>query len=103
MTFNDYQTAAMRTYMSDLSGRHVMTNGALGLCGEAGEVADIVKKHLYPSKVGDGEATAQRLIAELGDVLWYVSILCTALGVSMGEVAERNIVKLAERHGVEGR
>lgn len=82
MTFNDYQTAAMRTYMSDLSGRHVMTNGALGLCGEA---------------------TAARLVAELGDVLWYVSVLCTALGVGMGEVAERNIDKLAERHGVEGR
>ncbi len=103
MTFDDYQRAAMRTLKSARDAQTMLTNGALGLAGEAGEVADIIKKHLYPSKAGDGEATAARLVAELGDVLWYVSVLCTALGVGMGEVAERNIAKLAERHGVEGR
>lgn len=102
MTFDDYQRAAMRTLKSARDAQTMLTNGALGLAGEAGEVADLLKKHLYPSKPGDGDGVGidARLYDELGDVLWYVALLCEALGVTLHDVAQRNIDKLADRHRV---
>lgn len=101
MTFDEYQVAALRTYKSPLSGQHRLLNGALGLTGEAGEVADKIKKYIYPSKPGDGVGVYNDVVDELGDVLWYVAVLCNAIGVTMGDVAQGNVDKLAARHGVE--
>lgn len=72
----------------------------LGLTGEAGEVADIIKK-LYTA-AGDGSETSFNLAAirdELGDVLWYLSQLCTELHMTLDEVATANLDKLRKRHG----
>ena len=70
---------------------------ALGLNGEAGEVADIVKKII---RDGDGRLTPEvrdRLIDEMGDVAWYLVRLARALGIKMSVVLGRNLYKLAKR------
>lgn len=100
MTFDEYQKQALRTYKGPSSPEQMLTNGALGLAGEAGEVADLLKKHLYPSKPGDGAQTFSAIVDELGDVLWYLALVSTAVGVTLEQLAERNVAKLALRHNV---
>ncbi|MEB3262937.1 MAG: nucleoside triphosphate pyrophosphohydrolase family protein [Synechococcus sp.] len=69
----------------------------LGLCGEAGEVADKVKKVLRDGGGVFDDAVRQGLEAELGDVLWYVAQLATELGLDLEAVAQANLDKLASR------
>lgn len=64
------------------------------MAGEAGEVADSIKKMVFHQHGVDREV----LIKELGDVLWYVAALCTKLGVSLGDVMALNIDKLRVRY-----
>ena len=68
MTPNEYQKLAMTTLNPALSNEEVLCNGVMGLCGEAGEAIDLVKKHLYHGHPLDREA----LIKELGDIAWYL-------------------------------
>lgn len=68
----------------------------LGLVGEAGEIANKVKKVLRGDKEAD-EAFKKDLKAELGDVLWYMAQICETMDLSLGEVAVDNIKKLRER------
>jgi NTP pyrophosphatase (non-canonical NTP hydrolase) len=67
---------------------------AMGLAGEAGEVCDMLKKHLLHDKALDKE----ELKLELGDVLWYLQHTCNTFGIEMEEVAEANIIKLCKRY-----
>lgn len=92
ITANDYQRAALRT----ANGANCvnLTNAALGMAGEAGEIADIVKKHSFQGHDLDVNHVAE----ELGDVLWYVAVGAEAIGLSLGEVAQRNIEKLKRRY-----
>lgn len=94
MTANEYQKLAMRTLNPELDKRDVLINGVMGLCGEAGEAIDIVKKHLAQGHPLDREA----LIKELGDVAWYLAETAYALDVPLDEVLERNISKLRARY-----
>lgn len=94
MDFDAYQALAQRTSPADRPSIEKLTNGALGLGGEAGEVVELVKKHRYHGHPLD----AAELRKELGDVLWYVAELCAAAGLSMGDVAARNIDKLRTRY-----
>lgn len=71
-----------------------LSNSALGMCGEAGEFADCVKKHLHQGHALDHA----KLVKEAGDVLWYIALACQALGVSMEGVALANIEKLRKRY-----
>ena len=73
---------------------------ALGLTGEAGEFADMVKKLRYHNKELTPEVR-EHLIKELGDVLWYVAYGAKAFGVSLSTVAQINLDKLAKRYGRE--
>ena len=94
MDFNTYQNLAGRTSNKYLRQDWRLACAALGITGEAGEVADNVKKHL-----GHGhDLNREELIKELGDVLWYVAELSTLLGEPMSEIAERNIRKLKKRY-----
>lgn len=70
---------------------------ALGLAGETGEVVELVKKALRDDGGEITEARLEALKRELGDVLWYVAALCSELGLELGEVMEKNLVKLKER------
>jgi len=69
----------------------------LGLCGEAGEVADKVKKVLRDQGGAFDANALDGLRLELGDVLWYVSQLATELNLSLDDIAEANLAKLASR------
>lgn len=71
--------------------------GAFGLAGEAGEVANKVKKLLWHGKTLDA-AAAQDLQEELGDTLWYLALAARTLGTSIRGLALQNIVKLNARH-----
>ena len=94
MTVNEYQKLAMTTLNPDLSPKDVLINGVMGLCGESGEVIDLVKKHLHQGHALDRE----KLIKELGDVAWYLAEIATALNVSLEDVLEGNIQKLRQRY-----
>ncbi len=91
MNFEKYSQLAIRTANMDADN---LTNAALGLAGEAGEVADLVKKIRF-----QGHATDEaKLINEAGDILWYINLLAITLGISLEEIAERNISKLEKRY-----
>lgn len=94
MTVNEYQKLAMVTLNPDLSKRDVLINGVMGLCGEAGEAIDLVKKHLAQGHELDREG----LIKELGDVAWYLAETATSLDVELEEVLLQNIEKLKRRY-----
>ena len=69
----------------------------LGLCGEAGEVADKVKKVLRDRHGSFSSEVIADLQLELGDVLWYVAQLATELGLELEQIAQSNLDKLASR------
>ena len=96
MNFSEYQSAATRTANAETAfgGYYPMAAHALGLTGEAGEVADLIKKNLAHGHTLDTE----KLVYELGDVLWYISALATDFGFDLTYVAERNIEKLKRRY-----
>jgi len=81
----------------DLDSDKRLLNATLGMVGEAGEFADLVKKVWFQGLPLEGE-TESKLIEELGDLLWYVAQACTALEVSLSHVMRRNIAKLEERY-----
>ena len=95
-TLQAYQEISAQTAIYPNKGNN-MSYPALGLCGEAGEIANKVKK-IYRDH--DGVLTDEYreiLSAELGDVLWYVAAIASELGVSLGEVAMSNVDKLTDR------
>jgi NTP pyrophosphatase (non-canonical NTP hydrolase) len=96
MTFNEYQVAARQTAQYPDMGNNFYYP-TLGLAGEAGEVAEKIKKLMRDH---GGVMTPDRrdaLKKELGDVLWYVAALCSELHLPMDEVAEHNVAKLRDR------
>ncbi len=102
MEAREYQRLAGRTLIDGPDAEYdsneiMLVWNALGLAGEAGEVADIIKKAVFHQH-GFDEATVSKLIKELGDVLWYVAALCTKLSVPIETVMECNIIKLEQRY-----
>lgn len=71
-----------------------VTMGLLGLVGEAGELADEMKKVLFHNKPFNRET----ILKELGDVRWYLEYLADAWGFSMDEIEFHNMAKLRERY-----
>lgn len=94
MTLGDYQRAAARTSAAPWPERERLLVQTLGLCGEAGEVADLVKKEAWHGR----PLTNDVLANELGDVLWYLADLATARGLSLDAIAETNLAKLRARY-----
>jgi NTP pyrophosphatase (non-canonical NTP hydrolase) len=96
MDLSEYQSLSRRTATYPGAGED-MTYPALGLCGEAGEVAEKVKKTLRDD---GGVLTPERreaLSRELGDVLWYLSQLATEAGLELETIAAENLEKLFSR------
>lgn len=93
MNFDDYQKMAKKTASVDNS-RTAIAVWTLGLCGESGEVAEKIKKWLGHGADLDIEAVK----GELGDVLWYLSMLAHSLKIDLEDVASANIAKLKARY-----
>lgn len=94
MTGNVYQRLAQRTSVKDQTNIEHLITGALGLAGESGEVADIIKKAFSQGHKLDRASVAE----ELGDVLWYVAETASAIGYGVDEIMEMNIKKLRRRY-----
>jgi len=95
LNFEDYQKEAMETAV--YPERYKVIYSTMGLAGEAGEVANKVKK-IYRDRGGEIDDEArQMLCGEIGDVLWYCAALCSDLGTSLDIVAEANLKKLRDR------
>ena len=91
MTINEYQQLALRT----ASGKcRSLANCAMGLAGEAGECADIIKKHLFH----DHELDKEHLVKELGDVAWYLAVCAEVIGYDLDTVFQMNVDKLKARY-----
>ena len=109
MTGNEYQAQAMRTndghaqdrladrmlagimHKKDVAG---LVNGLMGLTGEAGELTDLFKKWIFHNAPLDEEHAKK----EVGDVLWYIAIICQSMGWDIDEIMQMNIDKLKARY-----
>ena len=99
MTPNKYQKEALRTespvpWMKGDDDTLRLLQGLMGLCGEAGEAIDILKKSLFQGHKLDRE----HLVKELGDVAWYLAVSADALGFTLEQVLQMNIDKLRARY-----
>ena len=94
MTINEYQRLALTTLNRDQEKKDTLVNGAMGLCGESGEVIDLVKKHLFHSH----ELKREKLLEELGDVAWYLAVTAYALDCDLETVLKDNVEKLKRRY-----
>ena len=96
MDFNSYQADVKKTAIYPHQGEN-LAYPALGLTGEAGEVADKIKKLIRDRNGTPTDSERIELVKELGDVLWYLAILAWELGVDFEDVAVTNIKKLKDR------
>lgn len=95
MNIDAYQQQAEMFSNGNVKSTHRMTMGALGVAGEAGELADEIKKLVYHEKPID----IDRIRKEIGDVLWYLAYLCSVFDLNLSDVAQANLDKLKARHG----
>ena len=97
--FDEYQELALRTASKEsLTDESTMLNAAaLGLNGEAGEIADHVKKIMFHGHPLD-DATRDKIAKEIGDILWYCAMGSRGIGIDLGEIARMNVEKLRKRY-----
>ena len=95
MELNEYQQKALETaaYPRDMK----IIYPTLGLTGEAGEVADKVKKVIRDNKESFDADKRLEIAKEIGDALWYVAVLSDDIGYPLEEIAQMNYEKLASR------
>lgn len=109
MTGNEYQKLAMRTnnhkaservlqklddYSQEIDDVGGIMNASLGLSGEVGELNDMIKKWIFHEKPID----KMHLKKEIGDVCWYIAMMCEAWGFNLEQIMQLNINKLKERY-----
>lgn len=96
MTFDDYQKKSRKTALyPDRDNNFIYPT--LGLAGETGEIAEKIKKIIRDDGMRVDDEKREALEKELGDVLWYVSQLATELGLSLEDIAAKNLEKLFSR------
>lgn len=96
MELNAYQEAAKTTAVYTSADQQLICT-VLGLNGEAGEVAEKIKKVIRDKNSVIGEDDRREIQKELGDVLWYVAVLADTLGLNLESVAQMNLEKLRSR------
>ena len=94
MDIEDYQEKAERTVDGTLSAKENICNLVFGLNGETGEVTELIKKSLFHGH----KLKMEKLIEELGDVMWYLTNLASIFEIPMSEILYENIKKLEERY-----
>ena len=92
MDFKDYQKLSRKSAIYPKKGKNFIYP-TLGLAGEAGEVAEKIKKVLRDNQGIIDEPRKEEIAKELGDVLWYLAQIATELGLSLEEVAQGNLKK----------
>jgi NTP pyrophosphatase (non-canonical NTP hydrolase) len=97
MNFNEYQKKALTTASTTGDEFKDIMHWALGVNGEAGEIAEKLKKIIRDKKGKVSGSDKQELGREIGDVLWYLSVLAHHLGLSFEDIAEANLSKLQSR------
>jgi NTP pyrophosphatase (non-canonical NTP hydrolase) len=95
MHLNEYQAESAKTAIYD--PERGLTYTALGVAGEAGEVADLVKKSIRDDNNAVSPERKDKLELELGDVMWYVANLAREIGSDLETIGQRNIEKLRKR------
>lgn len=93
MRASEYQEAALRTAATYEKDK-LLIDGALGLCGETGEVADLVKKAAFQGH----ELDHTKIAEELGDVAWYLAVTAHAVGYDLDTIFQMNVDKLRKRY-----
>ncbi|HXV15348.1 MAG TPA: nucleoside triphosphate pyrophosphohydrolase family protein, partial [Gemmatimonadaceae bacterium] len=98
-TFDEYQELALRTASKEsfTSETATLNVAALGLNGEAGEIADHVKKIMFHGHPLD-DATREQIAKEIGDILWYCAMGARGIGMGLGDIARMNVEKLKKRY-----
>lgn len=97
MTFEEYQKQALTTVLSTGDDFKDLLHWVLGLTGEAGEVAEKLKKIIRDKESIVSEEDKIELAKEIGDVLWYLAVFAHDLGVPLSEIAQANLDKLKSR------
>ena len=95
----DFLALSDRLVELDKKGANIerLVTAGVGLNAEAGEFLEIVKKMVFQGKPWN-EDNRQHLIIELGDIIWYATNACMALGISFEDVVARNVQKLEKRY-----
>jgi NTP pyrophosphatase (non-canonical NTP hydrolase) len=97
MTFDEYEAAALTTVLSTGDDFKDLLHWVLGLNGEAGEVAEKLKKIIRDKNGVITEEDKIEMAKEIGDVLWYLAVFAHDLGVPLDQIAKQNIDKLQSR------
>lgn len=97
MTFDEYQEQSRKTAIYPKNGQEGIYFLVMGLCGEAGEVAEKVKKVMRDDQGCFNRQSRESVFRELGDLLWYASQLATELDFRLDDVADANLAKLQSR------
>ncbi|HSX47138.1 MAG TPA: nucleoside triphosphate pyrophosphohydrolase family protein [Patescibacteria group bacterium] len=98
MTFDEYQKKALKTAISNPNEVLATLHWVLGINGEAGEVAEKVKKIIRDKDGVISNEDKKELAKEVGDVLWYLAVFSHHLGISFESIAKENLTKLKSRH-----
>jgi NTP pyrophosphatase (non-canonical NTP hydrolase) len=96
MKFSDYQERSRLTAVYPQAGSNLLYP-TLGLCGEAGEVAEKIKKMVRDDGGVLTDERREALAKEMGDVLWYLAQLATEARLDLDQIAEANLAKLLSR------
>jgi len=97
MTFEEYQKQALTTMLSTGDDFKDLLHWVLGINGEAGEVAEKVKKIIRDKNGEINDEDKQELAKEIGDVLWYLAVFADYLDVPLDNIAKQNLDKLMSR------
>ena len=95
MNFDEYQEATRRTDNSRLPFNQHAAMLIMGISGEAGEIVDLWKKHLFH---GHEKPDLEKIMEETSDLLWYISRLLDLCEIKMDDAAKFNINKLLQRY-----